>query len=890
MDPEDFKSSQIYDHFLTLQSSNHPYQVPPDETLLESFESATSAGFVQDPFKGREPFSLLFKDNHPFEVTTSSDLFSQMGVGYTLFFIFGKFTIWLSLFPLAIYALCLMIMFSLGDSCVSSEQLDRIASQVNSLNDLPKLQSLYPQTPVPTAMYNILNQTTSFNNFTMYEYLNCLVINQNDKCNNLSALNCKAGSNDTKCKKAELEVYLQTYVTGICEDSLISSISAGNFVNSTDQQHYVLYTAQVISVFLFMIVISIFYYYHEKKVRTFMRHNAKIERFSAVLCGLGDARSPDLSSKIKDLFQNHALKISSVNFLYDTKEFLNLQRRLNQSKRDLAKKAFMEGREMPRTLELEVQRGMKEKQMEEQDAVFRSLMDNSALSYGGPVNSAGYDQDQQTREGVEIEKAINEFRQVYLQGPSLNSYFLGSAVISFETQEEQVKAMSIFERRGWLYNIFGFGPIHTKVNLILKEGLFSHQLWLEKAYAPSDILWENLGYSKLNIFIRGTLSFLFATSIIVLVFFAVLTIKVFGLIISNNLNKRSSGSIYYEYLANIMVSGIITIIDYIIQWVFGYLGKHEKVTTISDNKRNLTRKIWKMQFVASGIIPAAVAVILMNWYGNGGMTFTIHFIFIFQLLLTPFSICWLDPVLWWKWYTQSRVRKFIATRVSGKVCTQEEANEIFLKDDFNLPFCYSLMLKNTALACFFATIFPLGIVYLAFQMFVYYWCFKYMLVHLSNKTKSFSDRISRDLIEDLEICVEMFVLGMIYEELVRRFIRIDGLYFNLIHVALLVIVVIYYEFNLKRFSTDFLREASLTNSTFYQLKVNDPNSYYLSNPASIKTMRSGNKQPGSIFNQVTIHMLPNKDFKEISYWKSMHPEEHEEENKIYVSKLKDSVL
>ena len=68
----------------------------------------------------------------------------------------------------------------------------------------------------------------------------------------------------------------------------------------------------------------------------------------------------------------------------------------------------------------------------------------------------------------DIEARILEDTKSYMKGPN-SEYFLGAAIVSFESEEDKIKALSIFERSGWLYRFFGFGPIHTRVELLISD-------------------------------------------------------------------------------------------------------------------------------------------------------------------------------------------------------------------------------------------------------------------------------------------------------------------------------------------------------------------------------------------------------------------------------------
>lgn len=203
-------------------------------------------------------------------------------------------------------------------------------------------------------------------------------------------------------------------------------------------------------------------------------------------------------------------------------------------------------------------------------------------------------QNYQTRI-TDIEARILEDTKSYMEGPT-SKYFLGAAIISFYTEEDKIKALSIFERSGWLYRAFGFGPIHTRVELLMKsESGKTHQLWLEKAFAPQDIIWEHLGYSNMTRFIRKLASLLLSAAIIVGVFFLILAIKTAALTISGSVKKRKNNkNVWTGYIASVIVALAVLLIDFGLQYLFNKLSRFERHSTITVTERNVTRKIWIM--------------------------------------------------------------------------------------------------------------------------------------------------------------------------------------------------------------------------------------------------------------------------------------------------------
>lgn len=902
MDPEHLRSSHVFNHFQGFKIALNPYAIPPDRDLIDQFDKATRTGYVEDPGKGREPFSLLFLDNNPFSICSKSDKFSQMSIGYTMVFLYSKFSIWFSLYPLALYALALAVIYSVGNGCLYDATITTIIKEVQSVDQLNRLQELYPASPLPARLNAILSEPGQDQSFKKYRTWSCLILGNTSKCNALDALNCTTNYTET-CEIATAEAFLETYINGICHNNVFSVVSASNYIEERRTDNLI-GSLQGIVVILAFIMISIFYYVHQKKISKFQRYNATVENYSAMVCGLPSGLNANhMRNLVVGLFKEHALEVTSVNLIFDTREYLDLQDRANILMRSKAKELWKNGSASSQIVEEEelfnpsftnpfgpsrfspqIQSGY-ELQFSPR-GMTDGKMENISL-----INQAiSKEVDHYDTELNKINLEINSIATSYNQG-AISNLFLGAAVISFMTEEELIKALSIFERSGLMYKTLGFGPIHTKVELILEDGLNSNQLWLEETFSPQDVLWQNLGYSRMNKFLRRLLAAIIALALVVLIFFGILWLKVKSLALSGNLDKNNNqqGNLFgWSLAANVIVGTVVLGIDYTLEFIFLMLGeKFEKASTITITEKNISQKTWMMQIVSSGLIPAAVGLVLLNFYGNGGMIYTIHLIFIANLIGTPFAILFGDVVWYWKKYQRHRIDKFISSKKSGKISTQEEANEVYLRLNFKLSYIYPLILKNIGLACFFSTIFPLGVFYCVLQMIIYYWCFKYILVSITNKVRQFSSRISHDLIVDFELCIVLLVLGMIYDNLVRDVMNGQSITVDPLHIVLLSVSVVLVYFQVTRVSTDCLREKSLSLLTYEQMKAGDPNSYHLANPATVKSIGQTSKQVGSKFNQLNLPIPRLRDLDEIEEQEDRNPRQMEESNRIYVSHYKD---
>ena len=127
----------------------------------------------------------------------------------------------------------------------------------------------------------------------------------------------------------------------------------------------------------------------------------------------------------------------------------------------------------------------------------------------------------------EFDYQISALANNYRSGVN-NDYFLGTAYISFATYEQRIAALSLYGRSGWLYNILGTGPVHTKLDLNLDIMGKTHQLWVERASAPQDIIWENISFSKMSRLIRSFIGFLVSVGLMILDFILIMWLTYLG--------------------------------------------------------------------------------------------------------------------------------------------------------------------------------------------------------------------------------------------------------------------------------------------------------------------------------------------------------------------------
>ena len=258
-----------------------------------------------------------------------------------------------------------------------------------------------------------------------------------------------------------------------------------------------------------------------------------------------------------------------------------------------------------------------------------------------------------------------------------------------------------------------------------------------------------------------------------------------------------------------------------------------------------------MQFIVAAIIPSAAAYIQMNFYGQNGLVSTINWIMLSYTFLPIISLIFGNVWQYYVYFKQIQIKRFISGQSTEPVITQEEANGWWLKSAFSMSSSYSFVLKNLSFTLFFLPIFPLASVYFVAMLFIMYYGQKYILINRSNKLISYSTKLSRHLLKEVEYVLGLFVCGLIFRDNIHNLLNLKDVGIRVIHILLLVLVAVLGIFNVKKFVLDFLPEYAEASMTYDEMAKTDPNSYDLSNPATIKTV-GGKDVLGNVANQLYL--------------------------------------
>jgi hypothetical protein len=289
----------------------------------------------------------------------------------------------------------------------------------------------------------------------------------------------------------------------------------------------------------------------------------------------------------------------------------------------------------------------------------------------------------------------------------------------------------------------------------------------KRAPEPTDILWENLGYTTKEKTKRRSMTTL-------LTFIAVCISLGIILLVNWSQNKAidkfGKGSPVVQGLS-IIVSLLISVANAVLAILIDVLTRTEKHITYTNYLKGVAQKLSVAQFLNTALVSLFVELILaddtgltgynrlelVNFYGKGGLLENIYWIFITSAFLPP-VMSLIDPGFQFK-----RVRQYLATRTGGKELrmSQEDANTLFEGPVITMPTKYAGMIKVLLLTTFYAPALPFSMIYTIGGMTVYYWAEKYVLLRRVALPNMIGDDLADEMVEYAEWAACTFAVGNI---------------------------------------------------------------------------------------------------------------------------------
>ena len=292
------------------------------------------------------------------------------------------------------------------------------------------------------------------------------------------------------------------------------------------------------------------------------------------------------------------------------------------------------------------------------------------------------------------------------------NYFAGCAFITFTSLKEKSMFLKNFQYsicggfikiiKNFFYIIFGCCINKSKKPI----AWFKEYISFEQADEPSDIIYENLEFTKMSKVLR-TIGVYILSFVIAIFSDSIGFVIIAGLnALLDYINEKFPHPLV-QYGTSFVISCFSTILNYIYKNIFHILTKFEKQTTWTQYYLSYSIKLTIFSFINSGILPL-LGEIYHPSEGHKTLINNMFMMFVVNSIYTPMR--WsLDFTFFGKkisiWLIE---RKKDPDEEHAK--TQKELNDLYELPNMNISLKYSYIAKTLLMAFLYIPIFPFGII------------------------------------------------------------------------------------------------------------------------------------------------------------------------------------
>ena len=357
----------------------------------------------------------------------------------------------------------------------------------------------------------------------------------------------------------------------------------------------------------------------------------------------------------------------------------------------------------------------------------------------------------------------------------------------------------------------------------------------EAAPEPEDIIFENLEVKPFSRIMRTVLVYIISI-IICGVSFAI--IVALNKVQANIDNDNNSSHLLLLYIMSLVITGITTGIDFILEIVLDFLTKNERQMAMTDYYLSYSLKLTLFTFLNGSVLPLVselafdksdgyeilISNMLMKFIVNAFVTpglWTINFGYFFK----KFKICLLERKI--KRNDKGEIVEQNKEEI-GK--TQKELNELYELPPMNIALKYSYIAKTLLMSFLYIPIFPLGLLISFVGLLFGYWLEKFNFANMYKKPEMLNRQLA-------EFYVSNFIL-VFFAYGVGDYIFLKDVYdskiwslINIIAFGILIIIPYHRLLSREYFDVD---ESELNNKKYNDAYLTFRIDYERSNPMTKK--------------------------------------------------------
>ncbi|EAR99812.2 transmembrane protein, putative (macronuclear) [Tetrahymena thermophila SB210] len=427
----------------------------------------------------------------------------------------------------------------------------------------------------------------------------------------------KSFKQDAKCKQFFLQN--QIYLSFPCANS---SVDFGSFkIQKSDLSIYCVIADNIIF-FIFLIAVFSLTYSDQLTINQITMNNCMPEHFSILIRNLPDIEQKFLASKLWEHLQNYLDQYCQTNNKQPIKIIdIKLGYRYRQIKCQV-QQGKIQGK-LERLIQFFLQEYGKQNQK------LKDLI-NVTINHLRAIYELIQDIDMKEKANLDLQKIINLKQELFSLRTkdfefNQKKNKIDYAWVTFETMEQKQQAWNILQtsKIKYIYYtiIYKFQERFQKEkksdNDQIKQLHFMRKvLVLETPYSPDSIIWQNLYYSKINIFFRMLFLIIASIAIVVISFIGIAILRSLDRLLTDDYPQANCYSSFFSNLTLKYIQNLPdTIPDYQKKaYIQCFCWKSNYQFNQDTNLKSVCRD-WFINYIEKLSIPVGIVfvVFFVNW-------------------------------------------------------------------------------------------------------------------------------------------------------------------------------------------------------------------------------------------------------------------------------------
>ncbi|CAD8147563.1 unnamed protein product [Paramecium octaurelia] len=388
----------------------------------------------------------------------------------------------------------------------------------------------------------------------------------------------------------------------------------------------------------------------------------------------------------------------------------------------------------------------------------------------------------------EIEHLEHQIHKIEEEYELHNTKFAGIAFVSFD--DESMKQLVLQENPHTQLERIKSHWNRGKLSGLGNEDLSwqGQKLFLEQAPEPNDVDWEFIHITTNEKIFKRVRAWIYYILFESAAFFVIYLISHRLALLGDEAHEEElQGKLDEDTKRKINIMSFSISMTIVLFNKFGvakivhYIVDDEKISNKTKFQISFVYKYALALFLNAAIISFLVdIVILKNVKGAGGFIQNESQIFVLNAIFPPF-IWFVDP-----WSLCKNIwRKYIISKGEKALLTQQEANKLMEEPDYLSAKRYSDVMKTMWFTFMYGTAIPLGTLFSAFGILIYYFVDYYNILRRRTVKESISIQLSTEMIEMLEYIISWCAFG----EMIMTYTFFHEV--SKIDILLIILAVIY---------------------------------------------------------------------------------------------------